>query len=439
LADFFPDFSDKTPMQFTNYAADMTAFPDLAGGVSVFDQLATQLQNLQQTGAMARLNPAASDTGGNKPIQGPDGKQYIMKGGKFQEYTPPAGGTPAGGTPNAGTRNQVPGTTVPTGDVASLQISGLGPNNRAEYFSRAMRIAQTLEKETGIPAEVLAAIGASESNYGNTPGNAIFGIKAEGGRPSVSLNTPEGNAPGGSYRANQNFNAYGTAYEAFRDFAGFLDRNPRYQAALASLRSGQSTKEQFVQNINAQGYAEDQGWANRLIVPLMQEASRYRQTGAAPTATSVGGIPSYNQMNLGLPNEVARAFCSPAAIMQFVASTGRQPNAMEVMNLAKEEGWTPGRGQAGPQAHVNVLRRMGIAAHLGPVDPQRIAEEVSAGRPVVIDTPGHYYQITGYNPNGTFTFGDAVGARTGAAGTTLGNLSSLGYGAARTAIYLGAQ
>jgi flagellum-specific peptidoglycan hydrolase FlgJ len=363
---------------------------------------------------------------------------------------PPRGQKPASGAiANGGT------TRVPPEQLAGLEVTNLGPGQREEFFRRAMALGQHFEAQTGIPAEAYAAIAASESNFGNVRTPELFGIKAEPGRAAVVHNTPEGAAAGGSYRANAGFNTYPSSYAAFEDFGQFFQRNPRYQEALGILQNGGSG-EDFVRAINRAGFAEDRTWAERLTVPLMQEAARYRAATApnqpqmAPTLAGAmaergGSNPirtnGINQFEVGIPRNVAEAICGPAAAAWFASFAGREPNVAEALDLAKQVGWAQQQGMAGPQSQVRLLQRMGVNARLeNTVNWDRVAQEVQAGRPVIIDTPQHYFQVVGHNPEtGQFDFGGSALALRNSGGQRWWRPNEMGrmrMGEARSAIYL---
>lgn len=389
-------------MRFGSYAIEDTPFPNWGAATSVFDNLSSQLSSLHQQGALARLNPAGVAAGTEKPITGPDGKQYIFKNGKIQPYTPQSA------TGGRGT--------------------GMGPTlgNAAASMAVPQEYRPLIEQEAnryGIDPNLVAAVIWQESKFNP---RAVSPAGAQG-LGQLMPATARGLGVTDPFDAAQNIAAT----------ARFLAYNlERYQGnlekAVAAYNAGPGAVDQYG---GIPPYAETQ----RYVPSVLGQYNVYKSRGLdGPTAANPGvGVSQYD---LGLPKEIADAFCSPAAVIQFMTYQGRTPNVMEVMNMAKEEGWTVGAGQAGPQAHINLLRRLGIPAYMGPIDPQKIANEAMAGRPVVIDTPGHYYQITGYNQaTGTFTFGDAVGARAGNTGTSLDGISRFGFGAPRTAIYLGTQ
>jgi hypothetical protein len=78
--------------------------------------------------------------------------------------------------------------------------------------------------------------------------------------------------------------------------------------------------------------------------------------------------------------------------------------------MAKGVGWTQEQGMAGPQSQVKLLQQMGVNATLTQgVDWGRVASETQAGRPVIIDTPQHYWVAEGYDPaSGRFNFGNSA-------------------------------
>lgn len=148
-----------------------------------------------------------------------------------------------------------------------------------------------------------------------------------------------------------------------------------------------------------------------------------------------------SQFDLGLSKADAEAACGPAAVQWFTQAYGRNPSVMEAMNLAKEFGWNQAQGMSrGPNSVVGMLNRLGFDAYMVPYSGSggvrdRIIQQLSEGRPVIIDTEGHYFQVTGYNQAaGTFTYGDAVGRRAGNVGTSLDGLANFGFGPPRYVI-----
>lgn len=104
------------------------------------------------------------------------------------------------------------------------------------------------------------------------------------------------------------------------------------------------------------------------------------------------------------------ALCGPVAAMAFAARNGRQPTPQEAKQLAVSVGWTPANGMAGPASEVALLTKMGVASHLETnIDWNKVAQDAQNGNPVIINTPGHYFVVEGYDPKtGKFDFGNSA-------------------------------
>lgn len=161
---------------------------------------------------------------------------------------------------------------------------------------------------------------------------------------------------------------------------------------------------------------------------------------AASQAFKMGAL-TPDQFNSQLPTADALSACGPAAAVAFARATGRNPTLAEAVELAKQVGWNQQQGMAGPQSQVALMRRMGINAQLqGGVDWQRVAAEVQAGRPVILDTPQHYLVVEGFDANtGLFDLGQSALALRASGGRRWfrpEELARLGTGAIRSSIYL---
>lgn len=353
------------------------------------------------------------------------------------------------GVSNRSATGRTPGGPVPA-DVSAISLAGLGPGQREEFLRRAMTLGLQMEKQTGIPAEAFAAMAANESNFGLAPGNIVGGVKASPNDPqAVWLDTWE-MVNGQRVARREPFKASATAIEGMQHVAQLL-QSGRYAPAYQALTSGAIDRDEFLRRVNAAGYATNPNWAQGEIVPLMGEAARYRPQAeathadirarnAAASTTAIEGSAAlrgisqnaYAEQN-GLPRNVAAAICGPVAVDAFARSMGRNPGPSEAFDLARAQNlWDLNSGAHGPESMVTLLGHLGVPAKTAPVTTPSIATEVERGRMVLIDTPGHYYQVTAYNPaTQQFQFGDAVGAHRWA---TLAQLPAWGYGAARTAI-----
>jgi hypothetical protein len=132
---------------------------------------------------------------------------------------------------------------------------------QTDFIAKYRAAAEKISTETGIPVERILGQAGHETGWNiNPPGNNFFGIKAGGGYSgkSQSLDTTEdyGN---GTQKVKQDFRAYDTPEESFRDWAKLIKSN-RYQGA---LQPGISNEE-FAQNLKDAGYATDPLYAPKL-------------------------------------------------------------------------------------------------------------------------------------------------------------------------------
>ena len=143
---------------------------------------------------------------------------------------------------------------------------------------------------------------------------------------------------------------------------------------------------------------------------------------------------------MGLSSGDAMAFCGPAAAMAFAETFGRNPTVDEAKQLASQVGWNPDQGMAGPSSEVSLLNKLGIDTHMSNgVDWSQVASEASSGNPVIIDAPGHYFYVDGYNAQtGQYHLGTSATDLKAAQGQqwfTPDQIPSLGMGDPRAAIY----
>lgn len=292
---------------------------------------------------------------------------------------------------------------------------------------------------------------ASESNYGKAAGNELFGIKALPGQPGTSMQTHEGEY--GGTTENQTFASYNTPQDAVDAFVNLIQNH--YQGAV-----GAQSLDQFVHGLKQGGYftaAEPeykgilQGISDRIgntvdstLGSAQGAAQNVVQTGqtAVNTAVQAGqaAVARTSQFAMGLSSGDAMAFCGPAAAMAFAQTYGRNPTVDEAKQLATQVGWNPGQGMAGVGSEVKLLNAMGIDAHATQgVDWSTVAQDASSGNPVIIDTPGHYFYVDGYNAQtGQLHLGSSATDLKAAKGQewfTPDQISSLGMGAPRAAIF----
>jgi len=390
------------------------ALPDITSGNTFFQSLSSTLPTLAANQKLMKENL-------KKSLEGP------------KENKPAAPGTPA----------------------AQPAVGGPAPTTGGSTFlAWAAAQAKAALAEAGLPealAPIMAGIAANETGYGNpryVQGNNYFGIKGGSGPAVPTWEVINGQR----VNTTAQFRQYENPTESFRDFIRFLRENPRYANAIQQVNDPTA----FIRGVHAAGYATDPNWSSQVLniasqVPaVLAAAPRTPLEEQRAGERTTGTLRGVSQNELGLPANIAQAFCGPSAMDAFVSAFGRAPTATEALNLGREWGWTPSDGMSrGPTSVVGMindwLRRegvQGVQASLGTPDPNRIISELQAGRPVLIDTGGaggnngHYFQIIGYNQaSGTFLFGDAVGKRSGNVGQTLQGIANFGYGAPRAAIY----
>jgi flagellum-specific peptidoglycan hydrolase FlgJ len=123
-----------------------------------------------------------------------------------------------------------------------------------------------------------------------------------------------------------------------------------------------------------------------------------QQAVAARTAAAVEPQRQF-ETEAGLSTADAYTACGPVAAAAFAQTYGRNPTPSEAVALAREVGWNPGTGMAGPQSEVALLQKLGVDAHVDyNVDWSAVQSSAQGGNPVILSTPNHYLYVDGYNP-----------------------------------------
>lgn len=134
------------------------------------------------------------------------------------------------------------------------------------------------------------------------------------------------------------------------------------------------------------------------------------------------------------------AVCGPVAAVAFARFMGKNVSIDQSANTARSVGWSTA-GMKGADSEVALINKLGVKAHKeNGVDWSKVQSEVKAGRPVIIDTPQHYYVVEGYNPQtGEYNFAQSGAILKKAGGRTWLKPNDLQTfsGGARNAIYLG--
>jgi flagellar protein FlgJ len=148
------------------------------------------------------------------------------------------------------------------------------PAHVASFVGLHIAEATVVSSHTGIPAEVILAQSALESNWGRTvKGNAYFGIKGKSiTGNSTTFSTHEVTLSGQRVSEIDEFRAYASYAEAADDYASLIQR--RFTAAFAH----RNDPERFAEAVARQGYATDPQYAKKLksiihlhITPLLRK------------------------------------------------------------------------------------------------------------------------------------------------------------------------
>lgn len=147
------------------------------------------------------------------------------------------------------------------------------PAHVAHFVGLHASDAKVISARTGIPAEVILAQSALESNWGRSvKDNAYFGIKGKSssGRSTI-FSTHEVTLSGQRISEVDEFRAYVDYAEAATDYASLIQR--KYPTAFAY----RDDPERFADAVARHGYATDPQYAEKLksiihahIVPLLK-------------------------------------------------------------------------------------------------------------------------------------------------------------------------
>jgi flagellar protein FlgJ len=199
-----------------------------------------------------------------------------------------------------------PQTVAPIAPAPSPKPQAPGPiapiaMTPEEFVRNMWSHAQAAGEELGVDPQTLIAHAALETGWGKSiPCNAdgscsynLFGIKA-GGKwqgESVRVNTLEFE-DGVAVRKRENFRAYASPADSFRDYAALIKNSPRYQAALGV--GGDAEK--FASALQQGGYATDPNYAQKLTKTALSVVER---AGALLKTTATQPIASLSRIAAG--------------------------------------------------------------------------------------------------------------------------------------------
>ena len=155
-------------------------------------------------------------------------------------------------------------------DGLSEALAPLTEFSSPEQFVKALApIASKVELQTGISARLMLAQSALETGWGQkpilkqdgAPSFNLFGIKAgkDWGGDQADIVTTEF-YQGAAIKQRDAFRAYSSFEESFKDYAQFLQSNPRYEQAL-TLRENPL---EFAKALQESGYATDPQYAEKI-------------------------------------------------------------------------------------------------------------------------------------------------------------------------------
>lgn len=146
-----------------------------------------------------------------------------------------------------------------------------------QFITHLYPMAQKVEQETGINAKVMLAQSALETGWGQhmikkegeQASFNLFGIKADSRWSGEKAEIVTTEYRGGiAMKERAEFRAYDSYEDSFRDYAQFLQQNPRYESAMQYL----DDPSKFTQLLQDAGYATDPAYSQKIQRILNGEA-----------------------------------------------------------------------------------------------------------------------------------------------------------------------
>lgn len=291
---------------------------------------------------------------------------------------------------------------------------------------RLVRLADAAAEAAGIDREVFRRQINQESRF-NPRALSSAGAKGLG-----QLMDPTARELGVSdpYDPQQNLSASARYLKQHLDYY-----KGDYVKALAAYNAGRGTVDASGDNLSG----EPAIYVNNILAGAKR---REAQASPNPATKPLRGLTAYQYGSESLATGAADYICGPIAAQAFAKYHGRNPTLAESLGMARSLGVIdPENGMHGIDSTAQLIRALGAPATVdNRIDMRTIIGELAAGRPVIINTPTHYFVIEDYDQStGKFDFGNS--ARTlrrsrGQTWYTIDELNSvLGAGAARGAIY----
>jgi flagellum-specific peptidoglycan hydrolase FlgJ len=293
--------------------------------------------------------------------------------------------------------------------------------------------------------------------------------------------------PAGSFMALdagnlREFAAYNNLSEGFRAVRDLVSDGRYAEAAANYQKTGDVDR--YWREVNEAGYAEYGGWhanVGNIRTNQVEPLTRGLAAPQRPPAQPVTVVPkpkpqplpqgiapegdwrktwgddlTPNQIEetkaLGLDYESQIATCGIAAAIAFDRANGddRVMTFGDGLRLAEEmREWNKDVGMVnGYVGQLRLLKKLGVEAHAGALNEQKMVQTIQSGQPVQVNATGaggHYYVATNarQGKNGVeFDFGNSAAILKRSGGRRwfrLDELADLGVGSPTNAIYLGSE
>lgn len=142
-------------------------------------------------------------------------------------------------------------------------------NTPEEFITSLLPAATEVAKRIGVDPRVILAQAALETAWGRsilgshsgTNSHNLFGIKASNWDGASVTATTHEYYDGKKVKEDDSFRSYSSYADSFADYISFLQKNPRYQHALANAQD----PGQFTKALQDAGYATDPYYAQKIM------------------------------------------------------------------------------------------------------------------------------------------------------------------------------
>ncbi len=163
----------------------------------------------------------------------------------------------------------IPGSVSGGETLSKSAANDTAYQNPASFVKDVWPLAQKAASKLNVDPKVLVAQAALETGWGKgiithpdgRSSNNVFGVKADSTwqKETASVPTLE-YRDGVAVKEQANFRSYASLDQAFQDYVGFLQNNPRYKDALTAAGDPQ----QFTSALQSAGYATDPRYADKI-------------------------------------------------------------------------------------------------------------------------------------------------------------------------------